>query len=202
MKPGERTDDGIGRLLVASLHQAIGDAMPLRLEYYEHWLGPMGLRDGRGGLARFGAVLSFLRQEGQPLYDDIMTRAGHASAEWRLVDAAGPRRVARWLPRRLRRRYALVRGGDLARAAFDPVRTTIQHGRGRAVVKLDGSPFCALRGTWPWPTCTYFAAAIAKHAELCGAPAAVHIESCRATGDGACRLAFDFTTPPTVGDRS
>ena len=33
-------------MLVASLHQTIGDAIPMRLEYYEHWLEPMGLRDG------------------------------------------------------------------------------------------------------------------------------------------------------------
>ena len=53
------TDGGIGRILVASLHQSIGDTLPLRLEYYEHWLTPMGLRDGRTGLraARRGAEL-------------------------------------------------------------------------------------------------------------------------------------------------
>ena len=47
----DASDDGIGRLLVASLHQAIGDAIPMRLEDDEHWLGPMGLRNCRGGLA-------------------------------------------------------------------------------------------------------------------------------------------------------
>ena len=30
---------------MASLHQSIGDALPLRLEYYEHWLTPMGRRE-------------------------------------------------------------------------------------------------------------------------------------------------------------
>ena len=38
---------GIGRLLVASLHQAIADLLPTRLEFYEAWLNPAGLRDGR-----------------------------------------------------------------------------------------------------------------------------------------------------------
>ena len=37
---------GIGRLLVASLHQGIGDLLPTRLEFYEAWLNPSGLRDG------------------------------------------------------------------------------------------------------------------------------------------------------------
>ena len=57
---------GIGRLLVASLHQAIADLLPTRLEFYEGWLNTAGLRDGRIGLAPLAAVLSFLRQEGSP----------------------------------------------------------------------------------------------------------------------------------------
>ena len=60
------TEAGIGRLLVASLHQAIADLLPTRLEFYEAWLNPAGLREGRIGLAPLAAVLSFLRQEGEP----------------------------------------------------------------------------------------------------------------------------------------
>ena len=63
------TDAGVGRLLVASLHQGIQDVLPTRLDFYESWLNPAGLRDGRIGLAPMAAVLSFLRQEGEP-YDE------------------------------------------------------------------------------------------------------------------------------------
>ena len=59
------TEGGVGRLLVASLHQAIADLLPTRLEFYEGWLNPAGLRDGRIGLASVAAVLSFLRLEGE-----------------------------------------------------------------------------------------------------------------------------------------
>ena len=59
------TDSGVGRLLVASLHQGIADLLPSRLEFYEAWLNPAGLREGRIGLAPLAAVLSFLRQEGE-----------------------------------------------------------------------------------------------------------------------------------------
>jgi hypothetical protein len=187
------TDDGIGRLLVASLHQAIGDAIPMRLDYYEHWLGPMGLRDGRTGLAPLGAVLSFLRQEGQPVYDDIMTRAGRASAEWHLATDRLALPVTRILPARLRGRYALARSRRLVRAAFDPARARVGARRGHGYVEVEGSVFCTLREAWPWPTCTYFAAAIGRHLDLCGAPAAVRIEQCRAQGTGPCRLDVDFT---------
>ena len=59
-------DAGIGRLLIASLHEGIADVAPLRLEFYENWLSPAGMRDGRIGLAPLGAVLSFLYREEPP----------------------------------------------------------------------------------------------------------------------------------------
>jgi hypothetical protein len=71
----------IGRVLVASLHQAIADVLPFRLEFYENWLNPNGLREGTIGLAPLSAVLSFLRAEGRA-YDEISTKAGEYAAEW------------------------------------------------------------------------------------------------------------------------
>ena len=55
----------IGRILVASLHQAIADLLPTRLEFYENWLNSSGLREGTIGLAAISAVLGFLRTEGE-----------------------------------------------------------------------------------------------------------------------------------------
>src|SRR2546421_7492426 len=72
---------GIGRVLVASLHQGIADILPTRLGFYENWLNAEGLREGTIGLAPFYAVLSFLRQEGDA-YEIITTRAGEYAAEW------------------------------------------------------------------------------------------------------------------------
>src|SRR3982750_3436803 len=74
-------EDGIGRVLVASLHQAIADILPTRLGFYENWLNADGLREGTIGLAPLYAVLSFLRQEGAA-YELITTRAGEYAAEW------------------------------------------------------------------------------------------------------------------------
>ena len=68
-------------MLVASLHQGIADLMPSRLEFYENWLNPKGMRDGRIGLAPLAAVLSFLRQEGEP-YTLVTSRAGEYAAQW------------------------------------------------------------------------------------------------------------------------
>ena len=61
---------GIGRVLVASLHQGIADILPTRLSFYENWLNAEGLREGTIGLAPLYAVLSFLRQEGRGVSAD------------------------------------------------------------------------------------------------------------------------------------
>jgi len=66
---------GIGRVLVASLHQAISDILPTRLGFYENWLNAEGLREGTIGLAPLYAVLSFLRQEEGNAYALITTLA-------------------------------------------------------------------------------------------------------------------------------
>ena len=68
------------------------DLLPTRLEFYESWLNPSGLRDGRIGLAPLAAVLSFLRQEGDS-YRLIVGRAGEYTAEWTVSDMPGYQRA-------------------------------------------------------------------------------------------------------------
>lgn len=189
------TDGGIGRILVASLHQSIGDALPTRLDYYEHWLTPMGLRDGRTGRAPLGAVLSFLRQEGQPAYDRVMTGAGHYSAEWHHAQAGAVARLVRLLPYRLRARAALRQSRRLLRSAFAPAEVRVATRRGVGTVTIASGIFCDLREPSAWPTCRYYAAAIDRHLALLGVPADVAIETCQATADGLCRIAVTFRRP-------
>lgn len=189
------TDDGIGRLLVASLHQAVGDVLPQRLEYYEHWLSPMGLRENRSGLAPLNAVLSFLRQEGDVAYGAVMAAAGRYSAEWYFADnalALGRRRV---LPGGVRRRLVLRRARALLREAFQSHRVTTSIRRGRGRVTIEASVFCTLREPWPWPTCPYLASAIQQWLSLHGLAAAVDIDGCRAQGAPRCTLAIRFDAP-------
>ena len=90
----------IGRLVIAALHQAIAEALPLRLEFYENWLKPLGLlKEGKHiGPAPLSAALSFLRREDVGLYE---------------VDHR-PRRRAR---RRLARRLPALVGPPLGAAA-------------------------------------------------------------------------------------
>jgi hypothetical protein len=181
------TDDGIGRLLVASLHQSIADTLPTRLEYYEHWLSPMGLRDGRGGLAPLGAVLSFLRREGEPVYTTVMQTAGRYAAEWHYAEAGS--RLMRWVPRRVRSRPALRGARGLLRAAFAPLGVRVSLRRGTGTLVLSQSVFCTLREPWPWPTCAYVAGAVQRWLELHGIEAQIAITACQAQGLPTCTLA-------------
>src|SRR3954469_1896403 len=101
---------GIGRVLVASLHQGIADILPTRLGFYENWLNAEGLREGTIGLAPLYAVLSFLRQEGDA-YRLITTRAGEYAADWTVqsmppVQHAVLKSAPMWLRRRLLLRLA------------------------------------------------------------------------------------------------
>jgi hypothetical protein len=88
-------DAGVGRVLLASLHQGIADTLPTRLGFYESWLHAEGLRDGTIGLAPLYAVLSFLRQEGEP-YKKTTTSAGEYAAEWTVQSMGG---FEKWLIR-------------------------------------------------------------------------------------------------------
>src|SRR5262245_27309968 len=108
----------IGRVLVASLHQAIADLLPTRLEFYENWLNVSGLREGTIGLAPLSAVLSFLRNEGEA-YGLITARAGTYAADW-TVNSLSPlqRRVIRALPTALRLRAALRVTMTLVRSTY------------------------------------------------------------------------------------
>ena len=85
-------DAGIGRLLISSLHQGIADVSPTRLDFYENWLSPAGMRDGRIGLAPLGAVLSFLHREEPPANEQIVERAGRYAADWTFEDVSALRR--------------------------------------------------------------------------------------------------------------
>src|SRR5205814_1236815 len=98
---------GIGRVLVASLHQGIADILPTRLAFYENWLNAEGLREGTIGLGPLYAVLSFLRQEGDA-YQMITSRAGEYAAEWTILAMRPARRaMIRAAPAWLRSRILL-----------------------------------------------------------------------------------------------
>jgi hypothetical protein len=179
---------GIGRLLVASLHQGIADLLPTRLEFYEAWLNPSGLRDGRIGLAPLAAVLSFLRQEGEP-YKLIAARAGEYTAEWTVADlAAFQRAVLRAAPPRVRVYLVTRLARQMIRNTYRGSRAIVRWRQGRGAVDIRGSIFCEVRDRVEEPLCEFYASAIRRLMYLFSLDVEVGTEQCRATGGGQCLM--------------
>jgi bacteriochlorophyll 4-vinyl reductase len=178
------TDTSVGRLLVASLHQGIVDVLPMRLEFYESWLNPTGLRDGRIGLAPVTAVLSFLRQEGD-FYRQVAARAGEYTAEWTVADLPPLRRaMIRAAPPSIRLRLALHVARRMIRNTAGGSRAVVRRRKGQVAIDIQGSIFCAVRERAQQPLCEFYAAALRRMMQLCGVDVDVNTDSCRATGAG------------------
>jgi hypothetical protein len=179
---------GIGRLLVASLHQGIADLLPTRLEFYEAWLNPSGLRDGRIGLAPLAAVLSFLRQEGD-LYALIAGRAGEYTAEWTVADLpAFQRAVLRAAPTRIRLYLVMRLARQMIRNTYRGSRAIVRWRQGKGAVDIRGSIFCEVRDRVEQPLCEFYASAIRRLMYLFSLDVEVGTEQCRATGGGQCLM--------------
>jgi hypothetical protein len=184
----------IGRVLVASLHQAIGEVLPDRLEFYENWLNPNGLREGRIGLAPLSAVLSFLRSEGQA-YTAVTDRAGRYAAEWSIVGDLPviERRMIALLPRPLRARAALRAASTVIRKTYPGSRAIVKTRRRKSSIDLRGSLFCEVREGVPAPLCGFYAAIITWALEYFAVPAEVVVVECRATEPRrGCAFAVDL----------
>ena len=179
----------IGRVLVASLHQAIADILPTRLEFYENWLNVSGLREGTIALAPLSAVLSFLRSEGE-VYSTITARAGEYAADWTVSSLPGlERRVIRALPAPLRVRVALRTGRTLVRSTYPGSRAIIRLRRGTASIDLRGSLFCEVREASVLPLCGFYASAFARVLHLFALSAEARVHQCRAaSGQQGCQL--------------
>jgi bacteriochlorophyll 4-vinyl reductase len=184
---------GIGRVLVASLHQGIADLLPMRLGFYEGWLNAEGLRDGTIGLAPLYAVLSFLRQEGDA-YQRIMTQAGTYAAEWSVESMPSlQRRLIKGAPAWLRGRLLLRCARQLVRDSYRGSRAVSRLRRGTASVDLRSSIFCTVREPVPEPLCGFYVAAFTRLLALFDMHARAEVVACRGTGGPTCLLSIAMT---------
>ena len=181
----------IGRVLAASLHQAINELMPTRVEFYESWLTAGRIRKGELGRARTTAVISFLRQEGAD-YEAVVGRAGRYTADW-TVDSLPviERALVRRLPRAIRIRVVLRIAVRMIRGLHDDGRLRTVVRRGTAVVSIGGSLFCYVRETASAPLCRFYGAALERFLESFDVSARAQLSRCRGTGDGTCELTID-----------
>ena len=169
-------DAGIGRLLISSLHQGIADVSPTRLEFYEVWLSPSGMRDGRIGLAPLGAVLSFLHREEPPANAEIVSRAGTCAADWTFQEVSSLRRwCTRRLPTGLRVRAALGLGKKLVVATVRRSKFKARLHGGTTVIEIRSVLFEQLRAPASVPMRGFYAAALRRLFVHCGVDAEVEV---------------------------
>jgi len=182
------SEAGVGRVLVASLHQSIADLLPTRLAFYENWLNAEGLRDGTIGLAPLYAVLSFLRQEGDA-YEMITTRAGEYAAEWTVQSMPPFRRAAvQAAPVWLRSRLLLRLARELVRSSYTGSRAICRVRGRRMSLDVRASIFCTVREPASQPLCGFYAAAVTRLLTLFNLDARAEVVSCRGTGNPTCLL--------------
>jgi bacteriochlorophyll 4-vinyl reductase len=177
---------GIGRVLVASLHQGIADILPMRLGFYENWLNAEGLREGTIGLAPLFAVLSFLRQEGDA-YKIITARAGEYAAEWTVQSMPALQRgMIKAAPVWLRTRMLLRLARHLVRNTYQGSRAIPKLRRGTANIDLRASVFCSVREPVRYPLCGFYAAAFTRLLSLFDVSAHTEVVACRGQGEPTC----------------
>jgi len=184
-------DAGIGRLLIASLHQGIAEVVPARLPFYENWLTPPGLTGRKFGLAPLHAVLSFLRLEGEPTYTQIMDRAGRYGGEWAFGELSPMRRsFVRRLPAGLRARWALRLSRRMVSQTFRGSTAHVRLKKGVGTIQIRGSVFCEVRDKMGWPMCAFYSAALARFLERFDLDSTIGINECRASGGRDCTMAI------------
>ncbi|MEE2637250.1 MAG: hypothetical protein VYE68_08480 [Acidobacteriota bacterium] len=181
----------IGRALGASLHQAIDEVLPTRLEFYESWLTPKRVRDGTLGRAKITAVFSFLRQEPEG-YDLVMERAGRYTAEWTLETMSGiERATVSNLPYVLRVRSVLRIGGRFIRGLHVDGRLRRTSRRGVTVVTIEHSLFCDQLAPGSAPRCRFYGALLERCFESFGLRRRAEITRCLGTGDRVCEIMLE-----------
>ena len=169
-------DAGIGRLLISSLHQGIADITPNRLEFYEEWLSPKGMRDGRIGLAPLGAVLSFVHREEAPTNVQIVERAGRYAADWTFEEVSALRRwYIRRLPTSMRARAAVGLGKKLILATVRESKVRSKFHGATAGIDINSALFDQLRDPATIPMRAFYASAIDRLLAHCAVDAEVHV---------------------------
>ncbi|MEO8679432.1 MAG: hypothetical protein ABI665_10325 [Vicinamibacterales bacterium] len=155
----------------------------MRLEFYENWLSPAGMRDGRIGLAPLGAVLSFLHREEPPINEQIAVRAGTCAADWTFADVSGAGRwLIRRLPTTLRVRAALTLVRRLVKGTIRQSRVKARFARGTGLVEIRSAAFEQLRDPAAIPMRGFYAAAVRRILVHCAIDAEVGVAAEHETG--------------------
>ena len=183
-----REDTTGGRVLLASLHQAIAEVLPARLELYERWLTPGGAGEDPIAAAPFTAMLASLQQEGDAL-DAVAAGAGRHAAVRSFRRLPLLRRAGlRALPQRIRAGKIVRLAAEMLPELYPDSRVDMTRRGGTLFINIDGSPFCAARRTDDQPSCGFYVSVLTTFLQLFHIRAAVKVSRCRASGSKSCLL--------------
>ena len=183
----------LSRLLPACLHQAISDVIPSRLEYYEEWLSPDGLRDGNIGLAPVSAVIGFLRTESGETYHQVVARAGQLAASWSVATLpALQRRLAGSLPLVLRSHFALRIARRIVHEVLPSSKASTRLRRRHATLRVQSSVFCKVREPQGRPMCGFYSALAVETLRCFNVAAEAKIDSCQAVSRQPCEMSIQI----------
>ncbi|MDA1306720.1 MAG: hypothetical protein O2917_05600 [Acidobacteria bacterium] len=187
-----------GRILVAALQQAINEELPTRFEFYDHWLGPDGRRDGTLGMAPMAAVVGFLRTEGEG-YHRVMAHAGALVAQWTWNDAGRWSRY--WVPRLPRWWRIRSTGRRLVAVIADTcpaTRAKATVSSGVVTLSVRESVFCSARERPVAPLCAFYAALLVAMFASVDLVVAGQMEECRARAERGttCMGTFAVSSAP------
>lgn len=196
------TEARIGRVVVAALHEALATQIPLRLEFYESYLRPMGMRAGTIGAASFHAALSFLRRE-PGAYEPVVRQAGELAARWSYDETPALRRaLSARMPDGSRLRSAMRLTSTLVNGTQRGASGRIAGTRRARRLVITGSPFCDLRQPVPVPMCGFYVAALEVFLHLLDVPATVEVAGCQGMGHDHCEYALITGARASVPDES
>ena len=155
----------IGRLVVASLHQAIGECLPTRLEFYEYWLDTRKLGNEAIGRTQLATTFSFLRHEnGQ--YAKVLALAGRYTADWTVESWSGLRQASlRGLPSFVRRWIVLRMAARALRRLGTSRKVRLSGQNNLVMAALYDSIFCDPRVSVSMPLCGFFESALTRFLE-------------------------------------
>ena len=180
---------GVGRLLVASLHQ--GDCGPAAHAARVLRGVAQSRRPARrpaSAWRRLPPCSASCGRKAKP-YRLVTARAGEYAAEWTVVDLPSFRRsIIRAMPTGLRMRLVMRLARTMIRRTYRGSRGVVRWRRDRGAVDIRGSIFCEVRDPVEQPLCEYYAAAIRRAMGLFEVDVDVETEQCRATGAGQCLM--------------
>lgn len=181
-------DNGlVERKFVASLHKALEELAPERLEIFEKWFDPADRR-AQFHIASVIGAIGYLRRS-PDLYHKVMEMAGRYASQWSCLDLPQIKRKIRFrLPFGRDRLVKHLLQSGLKSIHRDAELETARDGD-KLVVTVSNSLFCRTELNGGEPTCEYysalFAGLLACTHEKCSS---ITESACRSRGDSCCRF--------------